>query len=108
MQTLVHADIFFFISTVALVVLSILLAICLYYVIGILRNVREVSERIKKASGSLEKDLDGLRNAVKAEGNRVKGIADVVLGFVARALTPKAARRAKPKVAKVDLVEEVE
>ena len=103
MQTLVQADIFFFISTICLVILSILVAVGLYYVIGILRDAREISARIKKASEGLEKDLDGLRNAVKAEGNKVRGIADLVLGFVIRALTPKAAKRKKTKAAEVDL-----
>jgi hypothetical protein len=89
MQTLVHADIFFFISTLCLVVLSILAAVGLYYAIGILRDMREISARIKKASLDMEKDLDGLRNAVKAEGNKVRGIADLTLGFIIRKLTPK-------------------
>ena len=106
MQSLVHADIFFFISTVCLVVLSILLAVALYYAIGILRNVREVSERITKASGDIERDLDALRYSVKSEGAKVKGIADLVLGFVTRALTPKIVRRKKPKFEEVDITEE--
>lgn len=89
MQTLVHADIFFFISTIALVVLGILLAIGLYYAIGILRDAREISARLKKASVDIEKDLDALRGAVKAEGSKVKGIADLVLGFAIRKLAPK-------------------
>ena len=103
MQTLVHADIFFFISTIALVVLSILLALGLYYAIGILRDAREISARIKKASVDIEKDLDGLRNAVKAEGNKVQGIADLILGFIIHMLTPKAAKRKRPKPVEVDL-----
>jgi hypothetical protein len=105
MQTLVHADIFFFISTICLVVLSIGVAVGLYYAVGILRDMREVTARIKKASGDIERDLDALRYSLKAEGAKVKGIADLVLGFVARALTPKASnimRRKKPKKAEAD------
>ncbi len=108
MQALVHADIFFFISTIALVVLSIGFAIALYYAINILRDVREVTARIKKASTDIERDLDALRYSVKAEGAKVKGIADLVLGFVVRALTPKSVRRKKPKVEVDTDVEEAE
>jgi len=96
MQTLVHADIFFFISTICLVLLSMLLAVGLYFAIGILRDAKEISARLKRASVDIEKDLDGLRSAVRAEGNKVKGIADLVLGFVIRALTPKSAKRRNP------------
>jgi hypothetical protein len=105
MQTLVHADIFFFISTIALVVLSILVAIGLYYALGILRDVRKVAARLEKASQDIEKDLDTLRSKVKAEGNKVRGIADLVLGFVTRTLTPKVVRRKKPKVIEVEVDE---
>ena len=105
MQTLVHADIFFFISTIALVVLSIGVGIGLYYAVSIVRDVREVTTRIKKASGDLERDLDALRYSVKAEGARVKGMADLVLGFVGRALAPKAGKRKKSKVVEGDIEE---
>jgi hypothetical protein len=79
MQTFVHADIFFFISTIALVVLSVGAAVGLYYAIGILRDVREVSARINKASVTVEKDLIAL------------------VGFLVRKLTPKSAKRKKAK-----------
>jgi len=105
MQSLVHADIFFFISTIALVVLSILAAVGLYYAIGILRDVREVTARIRQASRDIEKDLEALRNQVKAEGQRVKGLADLFLGFIARAITPKAVRRKRPAKIEVDIEE---
>jgi hypothetical protein len=103
MQTLVHADIFFFISTICLVLLSILVEIGLYYAIGILRDVREVTARINKASTDIERDLDALRYSVKAEGAKVKGIADLVLGFITRALTPKPVKRKKPRVIETDV-----
>ncbi len=106
MQTLIHADIFFFISTFMLIVLGVLVAVGLYYAIGILRDVREVTARIKKASTDIERDLGALRYSVKAEGAKVKGIADLVLGFVTRALTPKAVKRKKPKVVEDEEVEE--
>jgi hypothetical protein len=102
MQTLVHADIFFFISTICLVLLSILAGVGLYYAIGILRDVREVTDRIKKASSDIERDLDALRYSVKAEGAKVRGIADLVLGFITRALSPKPIKRKKPKVVEVE------
>lgn len=103
MQALVHADIFFFISTICLVVLSLFAAVGLYFVIGILRDVKDVSARLKKASVDIEKDLDKLRDAVKGEGVKVKGIADLVLGFIIRKLTPKIAKRKRASNDEEDL-----
>ena len=47
MDTLIHADIFFFISSIATVILVILVSIALCYTIGILKNVREMTDSIK-------------------------------------------------------------
>lgn len=104
MDTLVHADIFFFVSTIALVVLSIALLIALYFAIGVLRDARKISARMERASINLEKDFDALRESVKAEGNKVKGIADLILGFIIHKLTPKQKRRRKE--AEIDTVDE--
>jgi len=107
MSSLVHADVFFFVSTIALVVLSVGIAIGLYYAINILRDVREVSRRIRKASVDIERDIEALRTQVKSEGQKVKGIADMILGFIMRRLAPKMPRRKKP-IVEVDLEEEAD
>lgn len=93
MQSLVHADIFFFISTIALAVLGSFVAIGLYFLIGILRDVKEITARVNKASEHIENDLNSLRSSLRAEGSKVKGIADLLLGYVVRAVTPKVRRK---------------
>ncbi len=47
METLIKADIFFFISTIATVVLAILIAILLYYLIMAGKNLYTLSESLK-------------------------------------------------------------
>jgi len=58
MDTLVKADIFFFISAIATVVLSILFIVALYYLIRILKDFSDISDTLKrgvdKASGHLD------------------------------------------------------
>lgn len=95
MQTLVHADIFFFISTICLVVLTLIVGAALVFAVAIMRDVRKISARMAKASEDIEKDIELLRSAVRAEGTKVKGIADLILGFIIRKLTPKVAKRKK-------------
>ena len=68
MDNLIHADIFFFISTIALVVVSVGLIIALVYVIKILRNVSEVSDKVKEESSEILDDLKSLRGTIKQEG----------------------------------------
>jgi len=47
METLIHADIFFFITSIAVIILTILLCICLYYLSGALKNFRDITDTLK-------------------------------------------------------------
>ena len=61
MQTLIHADIFFFISTIATVIIAISIVIALIFVILILKNLRQISETVKTEAGHIAEDMDDLR-----------------------------------------------
>jgi hypothetical protein len=71
-DTLIHADIFFFISTIALVVIAIGMCIALFYVIGILRNTRDISESVKEESKEFVHDIHALRNGVKKKNKKTQ------------------------------------
>jgi hypothetical protein len=64
MDTLIHADIFFFITSIAVVVLTILLVIAFIYFIQILVNFRDISKTLKSgvnnASEKVEEMLENL------------------------------------------------
>ncbi len=64
MDTLMQADIFFFISSISAVVLTIFAIIALYYLIRVLRDFSEISDTLKrgvdKASGHLDDLVDML------------------------------------------------
>ncbi len=64
MDTLIHADIFFFITSIAVVVLTILFVIALIYFIQILVNFRDISKILKSgvnnASEKVEELLENL------------------------------------------------
>jgi hypothetical protein len=68
MQSLIHADIFFFVSTIALVVLTIGGVIILVYIIKIIRDVSHVSGRVKEESDEILNDVKTLRGNIKSEG----------------------------------------
>lgn len=102
MDTLIHADIFFFITSIFVVFLLIGFGITLVYIIPILRNIRHLSElarkkgdklsedleglrgTVKERGSGLMEDIDGLRGAIKEEGIKVKSILDYFLAFFAQ------------------------
>lgn len=57
METFMKADIFFFITTIAVVVLTIFVAITLYYVIQILANFRKISDIMRGGAENVEESI---------------------------------------------------
>ena len=79
--SLIHADIFFFISTIALVVISVGLIVALFYFIRILRDASFVSKKIKEESTELIADLRRLREGLKEEGVKWRHVSDMIRNF---------------------------
>ena len=67
METLVKADIFFFISSVATVVLAILIAVLLFYLIKAGKNLYVISEALKNNYKDSEEFISELKE--RLEGN---------------------------------------
>lgn len=80
-QSLIHADIFFFISTIALFVISVGISIALFYLIKILRNVRDISDKAKIEGVEIIADLKTLRRALRDEGVKWRHVADLIRTF---------------------------
>ena len=72
MEEFVKADIFFVIASIAAVVVSALVAVALIYVIRIVRNVTDISERVRAESSALSQDLSELRASVRTKGLRLR------------------------------------
>ena len=71
MQSIIHADIFFFVSTIAVVILALLALVVLVYLIVILRNLKEISERAKEEGFAILDDVAGFRHFVKEKSHNV-------------------------------------
>lgn len=65
MSSLIHADIFFFITTIAVIFMSILLIIVLIFVILILKNLRKLSQTVLSEADLIAEDIDALRTKAK-------------------------------------------
>ncbi len=78
MNEFIKSDVFFFITSIAVVVLTAILLIALYYIIKILKNVRYISDKAKVETDHLAEDVKELRENVRKEGAKVKHFA----GFI--------------------------
>ena len=65
MESLMKADIFFFVSTIVLVVFGILGTIILFYVIRIVKNFSETSEKAKHEVNAFVSDVSEMRQNVR-------------------------------------------
>lgn len=64
MDTFMKADIFFFVTTVAVIVFLILGSIVLWYMIGILRDVKRASNTLERKIEEGSENLERMRQKV--------------------------------------------
>lgn len=81
MNDILHANIFFFITSVAVVAVTLLLIIALWYIIAILREVRVIAQNVRKASDGLEHDLAQLRQEMKSGAAKMFGTVNTLVGY---------------------------
>ena len=71
MSTLIHADVFFFISTIGFILIIICVLIAMIFVLIILRNLAQISKRAKEESFEIINDIKDLRTEAKKEASFV-------------------------------------
>ena len=84
------SDVFFFITSTAVVVLSLVLLVALYYLIKILRDVKDISHTVKRESELILSDVDAVRRSIKKKSKQVGA-------FISRAASSHLKRKAKHK-----------
>jgi hypothetical protein len=82
MNTLIHADVFFFVTTIALIVVAVGVVIIIVYVIRILRDVAAMSRTIKKETEVVLGDIELLRTSVKNNGFKFRYLGTFIMNFV--------------------------
>lgn len=76
-QTLIHADIFFYVTTIAVVVIGVILAFCLFYLLRIIKDASDIARKFRREADKVVADLDSVREHVK---DRVS--VSAILGFL--------------------------
>jgi len=65
MGNFIQSDIFFFITAVAVILVTIFVLVALWYIIRIVKNVKDVSEIVKRETVFFSGDLTWTRNKIK-------------------------------------------
>ena len=63
-NTLIHADIFFFIASIGTIIFIILTSIAIYYLIGLLRNVRDLTNTLQDKVETASENLEEMRRKI--------------------------------------------
>jgi len=85
MDNFLKMDIFFVVSTLAVVVLAVLLAVALIRVLRILKKVDQISDIAIEESEHIRDDIDEVRASVKDGASRIGQL----LGLAASVKKPK-------------------
>lgn len=67
MSEILQANIFFFITSIAVIVLTFLLSVTLYHFIKIMKSVRKIIERVETESQAIADDVERLRTFITEE-----------------------------------------
>lgn len=68
MESFIHADIFFFVATIGLVVLTTLLVAIGWYLLHILKDVKVVTTRLKESAEHVGDAIDTVATDVAHDG----------------------------------------
>ena len=63
MTEILQANIFFFITSVAVIIFSLLLCVVVYQIIKILKTVRRIVDRIEEGTEVLVEDMENIRTS---------------------------------------------
>lgn len=79
-DTLVKADVFFFVTTIAVIIIALIFAIGLLYLVRILRIIKKISEHAEKTASMVAEDIVDLRNDIKSNGISPKRLLNFFKG----------------------------
>ena len=79
MNEILQANVFFFITSISVVLFTLLLCVAVYQAIRILKSIRRIVDRIDEGSEMIADDMENLRTFV-VEGSLVSQLVSFFLG----------------------------
>lgn len=71
MDSFIHADVFFFITSIAVIMVTAFSVAALIYLVRILRDFNKISSKVKDETELIADDINQLRRKTKAGGLRL-------------------------------------
>lgn len=75
-NSLIQANIFFFITSIAVVLVTLLVIVLLMYLVLILKDFRGVSRKVKEETDLIALDIHDARSHIRKEGGDLKAVFD--------------------------------
>jgi hypothetical protein len=91
MESVAQMNIFFFVTTLVVVVVGVLAAVFLVYAIRFVRDAYIIAEIIREEAVDIIDDIDVFRRGVKDKAERLSGLLGVITTarFIKRVLAPR-------------------
>lgn len=102
-SSFIHADIFFYITSISVVVLTIMLIVVLFYIARIAKHIEHASRKISEESDRIIEDVSMIRESIEEHGSRAMSFFKFIFGSFIRPSkvgsrsSAKAKRNAKNK-----------
>lgn len=84
MESILKSDIFFFITSVAVIVLALISTIILYYFIKLMKHIEYIAHKVRTETDLITRDIDDVRNKFKDGSMKMGGLAGMASGFAAK------------------------
>lgn len=97
MDTLIHADIFFFVTTIVVIMVGLLFIVALIYLIKILYSVKRIAEEVRDETILFREDVHELRDSIKREGFKLKNLLGMFQRFIPFFSKMKGSKKSKEK-----------
>jgi predicted PurR-regulated permease PerM len=97
MNTLIHADIFFFITAIVVIIIGAIVAIGAGYIVVILSDLKYIVKKIRTESDLVSDDIADIRSRIKDEGGKMGGIVRSVAMFFIGKMVEKGKKKRSSK-----------
>ncbi len=97
MNEVLHANIFFVITSIAVIVFTLLLSIALFHLIKILKTMRRIVDRIDEGTETIREDFEQLRTYVTEESFLARFFKAATRGRSSTSGTRRESERKKTK-----------
>lgn len=81
METLTLTDLFFWLTGIAVIIITTLSVIALVYLIFFLRAIRKVADQAQRATEMVTEDFVNLRNNIKEKGFNLRSLTTFLFGL---------------------------